>query len=430
MKGKYSCFFIILFSLFYSMAPLHAQKDPINTVQNIAQTDSSIQPIPQKDLIDNIREFTKSKKPPPDTYMKVGRLYKSLLPVIGYGPAYGVVVGAGVSFSTLLGDKKNTHISSALLNANITSQKQFYINFRSNIYLPNDQWILQGDFRIMFYSQPTYGLGIQKNENDSGQNMRFDYLRIYEKAYRKIAKNFYMGMGLQLDRHFKIIDESLDTVLPGIRITDHFQYSKKNGYDPEQYTAIGFTFDFLYDSRDNAINCYKGAYAQLSFRNNSQFLGSTKSSSSLFMDLRKYFNLSRNAQAKNKSILAFWGWGQILTSGDMPYLALPSLGWDTYNRSGRGFVQGRFRGDDMVYLEAEYRFPLTANGFLGGVAFANGTTASSKMEKQLLFNSTAIGYGLGLRVKMDKKSRTNIGIDLGFENLQTRRIYFTLQECF
>ncbi len=434
---------LLLFTCF-SVQTLYAQNDATNNKQNQTQKDSlhksltisqldsinQIALIPQKDLIDYLRVVLKSKSKAPDTIMQVGRIYKNFLPVIGYGPAYGVVVGAGISFSTLLGNKANTHISSALLNANITSQKQFHVNFRSNIYFPNDKWILQGDFRMMVYSQPTYGLGIQKNENDSGQNMRFNYVRIYEKAYRKIAKSFYIGLGLELDKHFAIKDDDLDITLPGIQITDHFQYSLKNGYDPEQYTAIGLSINFLYDNRDNAINCYKGSYAQLSFRGNSQFLGSTQKSSSLFFDLRKYFDLSRHSKAMNKSILAFWGWGQILNGGTMPYLALPSIGWDTYNRSGRGYVQGRFRGDDMAYFETEYRFPISANGFLGGVVFANSTTASNKLDNQSLFNSTAIGYGFGLRVKMDKKSRTNIGIDMGFENPQTRRVYFTLQEAF
>ena len=84
----------------------------------------------------------------------------------------------------------------------------------------------------------------------------------------------------------------------------------------------------------------------------------------------------------------------------------------------------------MMYIESEYRFPLTANGFLGAVVFVMGTTASSNIQNQSLFNSTAIGYGAGFRVKMDKRSRTSIGVDLGMEKWNTRKIYFNLQECF
>ncbi|MEY2902341.1 MAG: hypothetical protein RLY89_1447 [Bacteroidota bacterium] len=396
----------------------------------MGQSDSSVlrNQTPQKDLIDYLRHYTKSKGKAPDTSLQVGKLYKTYLPVVGYGPAVGFVFGGGISFSSLLGPASNTHISSALLNASVTTKEQFYMNLRTNLYLPNDKWILQGDFRIMLYAQPTYGLGIHKNESDSGQNMRFNYFRFYEKAYRNVAKHFYVGMGIQLDKHFQIRDEQLDLDLPGQRVTDHYAYSIAKGFDPEKYTTLGLSLDFLYDSRDNSINPYKGGYAQLSYRQNLSFLGSTQNSSSLFYDLRKYFVIGN--RAADKSILAFWTWGQFNTSGNIPYLALPSIGWDTYNRSGRGYVQGRLRGTNMVYMESEYRFPLTANGFLGAVVFVNGTTASSNFQSQPLFNSTAIGYGAGLRVKMDKRSRTSIGVDLGMENGNTRRIYFNLQECF
>ncbi len=410
--------YLVLFFLFIQLNLLLGQAD--STV--------GLNPVPQKDLIDYLRQYTKHSGKAPDTNLQVGKLYKTYLPVVGYGPAVGFVFGGGISFSTLLGQASNTHISSALLNASVTTKEQFYMNLRTNLYLPNDTWIMQGDFRIMLYAQPTYGLGIQKNESDSGQNMRFNYFRFYEKIYRNVAKYFYVGMGIQLDKHFQISDEQLDLDLPGQRVTDHYAYSTTKGFGPAKYTTLGFSVDFLYDSRDNSINSYKGAYAQLSYRQNLSFLGSSQNSSSLFYDLRKYIVLGN--RSADKSILAFWTWGQFNTSGNIPYLALPSIGWDTYNRSGRGYVQGRLRGTNMLYMESEYRFPLTANGFLGAVVFINGTTASSNMQSQPLFNSTAVGYGAGLRVKMDKRSRTSIGVDLGMENGNTRRIYFNLQECF
>lgn len=396
----------------------------------LGQIDSTVpkNEVPQKDLIDYLRHYIKNKGKAPDASLQVGKLYKTYLPVVGYGPAVGFVFGGGISFSSLLGQASNTHISSALLNASVTTKEQFYMNLRTNLYLPKDKWIMQGDFRIMLYAQPTYGLGIHKNESDSGQNMRFNYFRFYEKAYRNVAKNFYVGMGVQIDKHFKIQDQQLDLDLPGLRVTDHYAYSIAKGFNPEKYTTFGLSLDFLYDSRDNSINCYKGVYAQFSYRQNLSFLGSSQNSSSLFYDLRKYFVLSH--RKADKSILAFWTWGQFNANGNIPYLALPAIGWDTYNRSGRGYVQGRLRGTNMMYLESEYRFPLTANGFLGAVIFVNGTTASSDFQKQSLFNSTAIGYGAGFRVKMDKRSRTSIGVDLGMENWNTRRIYFNLQESF
>jgi hypothetical protein len=112
----------------------------------------------------------------------------------------------------------------------------------------------------------------------------------------------------------------------------------------------------------------------------------------------------------------------------VPYLALPSVGWDTYNRSGRGYVQGRYRGLDMVYVEAEYRFPISDNGMWGGVAFVNSTFASSYALR--LFEKSAPGLGVGLRMKMDKRARVNLTVDYGLGLDRSHGLYFSMQETF
>jgi hypothetical protein len=65
--------------------------------------------------------------------------------------------------------------------------------------------------------------------------------------------------------------------------------------------------------------------------------------------------------------------------------------------------------------EAEYRFPLSQpGGILGGVLFINATTADNPAQDLKLFGSIKPGYGVGLRILADKKSRTNLSIDYGF----------------
>ena len=123
----------------------------------------------------------------------------------------------------------------------------------------------------------------------------------------------------------------------------------------------------------------------------------------LLYDARYYLGLGKKILAM---LLAFWSWGNILLNGNVPYLALPSIGWDTYNRSGRGFIQGRYRGLSMVYNEVEYRFPISKNGLFGGVLFVNATTASNYTKK--LFDKTAFGRGAGVRMQLDKRARTNL----------------------
>jgi hypothetical protein len=114
-------------------------------------------------------------------------------------------------------------------------------------------------------------------------------------------------------------------------------------------------------------------------------------------------------------MIAFWAMGSFVPVGKYPYLILPATGYDQRSRSGRGYTQGRFRGANMVYGETEYRFPISkCSGILGGVLFLNATTADNSALNLKLFESIKTGYGAGLRIMVDKRSRTNLAVDFGF----------------
>jgi len=394
--------------------------------------------VQQKDISDVLFRKKKSNEAKQKDTLVVRKLYLSVLPIPGYSPALGLVLGGGASANILLGDRRSTNLSSALMNITVTSKKQLNINIRTNVYTPNNRWISQGDYRLLLFSQPTYGLGIifgqrgdfnlngasVKNDPDE-QPMRFNYIRFYENIYHRLKGSWYAGLGFNIDHHYAIIDQSLDTAAP---LTSHYVYSTKKGFSLTTYTTSGITFNLLYDSRDNAVNPSKGHFAQFSFRKNLKFLGSSQSSSTIYYEYRTYLNLSDKKQFKH--ILALWSWGQVITTGKLPYLATPSIGWDMYNRSGRGYIQGRIRGENLLYNEAEYRFPISKNGLLGGAAFLNATTASNSIMNQQIFDAFALGYGMGLRVKMSKQTNTNISIDYGRGRNGSGGVYFNLQETF
>jgi len=280
-----------------------------------------------------------------------------------------------------------------------------------------------------------YGLNSTYSFNISGtdvsksilaQPMRFNYIRFYETVVKQVFPHWYMGIGVNIDDHGNIQDQSLKLDTPNQMITANYYYSTKYGFNPNHYSTNGLSLNVIEDSRDNPINAYKGTYADLSFRVNKQFLGGSQNSTMLYAEWRNYIPLSKN---KPGNVLAFWTWGQFITSGNVPYLALPAIGWDTYGRSGRGYVQGRFRGTNMMYGESEYRLPISRNGLFGVVAFLNATTASNPFTGQQLFASLAPGYGLGLRINMNKKDRTNICIDYG-RGQSSHGLYFNIQETF
>lgn len=82
------------------------------------------------------------------------------------------------------------------------------------------------------------------------------------------------------------------------------------------------------------------------------------------------------------------------------------------------------------YGEVEYRGTLMRNGLLGMVAFLNATTISNLDQDERLFDSVAIGAGAGLRVLINKRSKTNLCFDVGFGKQGSRGIYLAVQEAF
>jgi hypothetical protein len=111
----------------------------------------------------------------------------------------------------------------------------------------------------------------------------------------------------------------------------------------------------------------------------------------------------------------------------IPYLDLPSTMWDSYTRSARGYNQGRYRSDKEIYLEAEYRRDLTKNGLLGFVVFANIQTFSEFKTNRYLYFHPAVGGGL--RLKLNKYSKTNIVLDYAVSK-EYKTYYINISETF
>jgi hypothetical protein len=156
------------------------------------------------DLIGVIGKLFNKQGPARNDILVPGVRNVSLLPIIGYGPANGFVIGAAISATNLLGNINNTQLSSALVSISLTSKKQLLLCARSDIYLPGNEWYIPGDIRLLFFAQPTYGLGIYgldgtMNFNFNGidaskpvteQPMRFNYIRFYETVLKQFVPHW------------------------------------------------------------------------------------------------------------------------------------------------------------------------------------------------------------------------------------------------
>jgi outer membrane protein assembly factor BamA len=345
-----------------------------------------------------------------------------VLPVIGSNPTAGFIYGAGLSFvyKSAATDKRSSTVSS---NISYSTKRFANLNVKTNLFALKNRLFLNGDWRYYVITETTYGLG--SSNNLSGQKLRYNQIRIHETASWKLLSNFFAGIGLHYDYYFNIIDSTAAKGDPDISY--HYKYSTQHGFNPEEYTISGFSLNFLYDSRDNQVNAYTGSYVNVNYRINETAFGSTKNSTMLLTEYRSFYSLGRK---KGRHVLALWLYGSFVVSGDVPYLLLPAVGFDQRQRSGRGYSFGRFRGMDMLYAESEYRFNISPRtGILGGVIFANLTSTSDKENNIELLNYIQPAYGTGLRIMLDKESRTRLEFDAAVGKGKIG-FYFGIRETF
>ncbi len=366
----------------------------------------------QTDLYDLVNSFKKKSN------TKTRRDSITSKPVYSYIPAVGYTLSSGfaVSFSGNIQFRRDsmTRISTITASAAVSTKKQFTVPIESNIWFSHNKWLLVGDDRFYIYPQSTFGLGSSSHLVNEDP-MTFTYIRFYETLMRHITGNFYAGAGYILDYHANVSEEGKENGKP----SNYFFYG-----EAAHTVSSGITVNTLFDGRDNSTNPSKGFYSSFQYRDNYRTLGSTRGWRSLIIDTRKYFNFP----AGSNNVLALWSFDWLTVSGKPPYLDLPATSWDAYSSTGRGYIQGRFRGAQMVYAEAEYRFRLTQNGLLGGVLFVNGETLSAKPGTRL--QSVQPGFGPGLRVKLNKLSKTNICIDYGFGHEGSKGLFINVGELF
>lgn len=373
------------------------------------------------------------------------------LPVIASNPTTGFMFGAAPGFNWYMGNPENTTMSTALATGIYTTNKQIFFTARGNTFLNGDKWNILSDIRFLINSQPTYGLGtgnqfsrnpvlgsdLQLTENPfkkipTSQMLEFNYFRFYQTVFRRHKDTrFFYGLGYHLDIIYDIQDNLLnldDSDGQPISITHHYAYNNKKGFNSDHYSQSGISANVAYDSRDNVANPYTGRYAFVNFRLSPQFLGSSKTGGLLWAESRNYLSLSK---ARPRHLIAFWTYGHFVTGGKVPYMFLPATGWDMFSRSGRPYTQGRFRGEDLIYNEVEYRFPLLKNNdLLGGVLFVNAVTASSRTADIDLFRYFNFGYGAGLRVMINKVSRINLALDYAFGKQGAQGFFLGMNEAF
>jgi outer membrane protein assembly factor BamA len=396
---------ISFFLFFFSFFGLEAQD---TTRHHVARK--------QTDVIDiGLSILKKDSIVRTDTLSRIpGKVYVAGLPAVGYTLITGWAVGIAANAAFYTSTDADQNVSSILTEPAYTQYKQILLPVQANIWTPHNRFNIQTDWSYKKFPQNTYGLG-GEHPLSSGYQIDYRHLRFYQTIFKTVAKDLFVGTGFYFDRYWDIKQD-----LPADHPPTDFD---KYGFTPTAQSS-GITLNVLYDLRRNSINPLQGYYANIVYRDNLTFLGSDTHWQSLLIDLRRYISIP--GHSKNK--LAFWTFNTFTIQGKPPYLSLPFTGCDTYINSGRGYIQGRFRGQSMIYLESEYRFQITADGLLGAVVFANIQSQTEPDTKK--FEVFSPGCGGGIRIKLNKFSNTNVAIDYGFGVGGSHGLFVNLGEVF
>jgi len=409
---KYLFFFFILFLCTHWAATAqsienNAPKAENDSIKSIQKSDS----IRQVDLVDYVIRIFKIKDS--DKKRDNTKVKFSLFPTTSTTSGDRALV---TSFNAAfrLGEKENTNISTVYFYPYIAFNGQFGIQLTSNIWTRENDWNFVGEYFALNYPQSTWGLGgNSSDENEILINSK--HLRFHQNVMIGVRPHFATGLGYSYDRHYNIyVDEvDLDKIINNEVPVDTFNT-----------ISSGLTWPAIYDNRNSPINAQRGEFFSATYNFFSTMLGSDKSYQSLFLDFRKYITLPY----KFSPVIAFRSYYWTLTKSVSPYLDLPANRWEPASGSAsRGIQKGRYRSNALLYFESEYRFGISQNGLWGGVVFANVLSPSEWETQNFQYWHPAGGFGV--RLKLNKYSRTNVAFDLGVSK-GFAGVYLNIGEAF
>src|SRR5262245_51162923 len=280
----------------------------------------------------DVWRMVRGKEPNRTPEAAAPRRFLFVAPTIGSKPSTGLTGGVVADLSFFTGHPDTTHISSLTGGVRVSAKEQILGNARFAVFSKRDTWLFQGDERLWFTSQDTFGLGGNTPATAAG-NVKYDQLRFFPTAYRSVSPGLFLGVGLN-------ISDNSD-VQPGAGASDTWQdspyvaYSLEHGFALDHQTSGGPSVSLTLDTRDNQINAHSGTFASASYRTYFEgFLGGDSTWHELYVDARTYQGLTRDARHR----LAFWFLADLITMGTTPYFDLPSTG--NPERSGRGYAEG------------------------------------------------------------------------------------------
>ena len=340
-----------------------------------------------------------------------------LFPIIapGYTPELGglIVTGGLLSFKTRPSDTLIQR-SSFPVTVSYSTRGSMVINAFLKSFWFHDKMRICGDFWYKNMPDNYWGIGYDNGMNipksDSTTAYNRQWWRVNPRGFWQFKKYFFAGLNIDLN-YTKGHNESTG-------VANDETYKKYN--DKPFNSGLGLILRF--DSRDIPVDTHKGLNVDLSATFYGPYLGSNNKFQIYMLDYKHFITIKRKGQ-----VLGWYLKGRF-TVGDVPYGEMSQLGtpFDL-----RGYLWGRFRDKNMIFLLAEYRHKfMSKDGNLsrhGPVVWTGTGTIfdTSSISDNTLHFLPNIGVGYRFEVQ----PRMNARLDFGIGKKSTG-FYFNFNQAF
>ncbi len=345
----------------------------------------------------------------------------AVLPVIGSAPETGGQFGVALLRTRQPDDTLGTRPSSLIGNAVLTTKQQ------QRAFIEYDRWTAGNERRLQVvaiasqFPLPFYGFG------DETPDEQYVYepitLEMSVTRSRKRGDDLWRYVGARIVRttvsEFGLTD--LVVCIPPTCVPPEFICDCGPSSLGSDYSLGLLTGGRIKDTRDNLFAPTAGRVLDLSASAGYVWTPDAVSNGDallrLRLDWRGYRGLPRGG------VLA----GQVFaisSQGGFPLDQVSLVGNHSLNR---GYTMGRYRAEDMIASQVEWRSPTRAmNNRLGiaafsGVAFLFGSNTSGRPLPSV---------GAGLRYRLDPRTRTAIRVDYAVGVSGQSGLYVAFNEAF
>jgi len=307
------------------------------------------------------------------------------LPNISYAPETAFVLGGYLNYFVHFGDPLLTRPSTFEVAPLATTKSQFVADVRTSLWLLRDALNIRLQVGAETFPNVYFGIG---------KDTRFDQMEGYtsrditteDAVMVRIFPRVYLGAQVSFDTR-EIVDREADGELAKNSVT-----GASGG------TVLQAGPSLTYDSRDSVFATKSGTFAEIVYRSAipgvSDFtFGQVSARGKEFIPL-------------GQTVLAMHVEAQF-SHGAAPWYLLPAEGGDLL----RGVFYGRFRDNNLVQGQAEWRFPIF--GRWGGAAFMGAGTIARTLADFNPKDLTPAG-GAGLRFMLNKSEGINIRLDVAY----------------